>query len=300
LSLAIKIDRRRRLGADGALLCLAFLWGATFIPVKAAVSAFPVLAFFGLRFFCGLLALLPFGLYRLRRVGMRPVQVAQAVLTGWVFLAGYAFQTYGLRATASGRTAFITGLSTIMVPLFLAVFLRERLGIRPVCGAVLATVGMGLLGFDGAASGVWQGDLLVCGGAVAFAWHVIATGKWGAATDPILFTLVQIAGVVPTALGLSLLVEGAVPAIPPATMGAALFTGVVVTGLGLLVQVWAQRLTSPTHTAVIFATEPVFGALFGWLLAGEVLTALALCGCLLILAGMLIAESSPERHAGVG
>ena len=46
----------------------------------------------------------------------------------------------------------------------------------------------------------------------------------------------------------------------------------------------------PTHTALIFAAEPVFAGLFSFLLIGEVLGPQQLIGCGLILAGMVVAE----------
>ena len=67
-------------------------------------------------------------------------------------------------------------------------------------------------------------------------------------------------------------------------------TALLATAGAFLAQTAAQRFTPPTHTALIFATEPVFAALFGWLLLGERLGAWGLAGCGLILAGMLVAE----------
>ena len=75
--------------------------------------------------------------------------------------------------------------------------------------------------------------------------------------------------------------------------GAVLFTGVVVSALGSVVQTWAQAFTSSTHTALIFASEPVFAALFGLVLVGERLALDQVIGCGLILGGMLLSELEP-------
>jgi drug/metabolite transporter (DMT)-like permease len=82
--------------------------------------------------------------------------------------------------------------------------------------------------------------------------------------------------------------------------GAALFTGIFATALAFLAQASAQAHTSPTHVAVIFATEPVFAGLAGVLLAGERLTRSAWLGCGLILAGMLVAELWPAGREPKG
>ena len=61
--------------------------------------------------------------------------------------------------------------------------------------------------------------------------------------------------------------------------------GLFASSLAFGVQTVAQRFTSSTHMALIFAAEPVFAALFSFLLIGEVLGPQQLLGCGLILAG---------------
>ena len=48
--------------------------------------------------------------------------------------------------------------------------------------------------------------------------------------------------------------------------------------------------SSATRTALAFAMEPVFAALFGYTLAGDRLGALGWGGCAVIMAGILLAE----------
>ncbi len=52
----------------------------------------------------------------------------------------------------------------------------------------------------------------------------------------------------------------------------------------------AQRYTTSTHTALIYINEPVFAAIFGYFVAGEILGVRALLGGLLMLSGILFAE----------
>jgi len=92
----------------------------------------------------------------------------------------------------------------------------------------------------------------------------------------------------------ALLVEAPAWPIGNAVWFAAAFTGVLATCVALGVQTVAQVFTTPTHTALIFATEPVFAALFGVLLAGEWLSDRAWLGCGLIVAGMVVAELWPR------
>ena len=57
-----------------------------------------------------------------------------------------------------------------------------------------------------------------------------------------------------------------------------------------LVQAWAQRRTSATRTALVFALEPVFAGIFGFALAGDRLGAVGWAGCAVILCGIAISE----------
>jgi drug/metabolite transporter (DMT)-like permease len=67
-------------------------------------------------------------------------------------------------------------------------------------------------------------------------------------------------------------------------------TGVFASALAFLIQSWAQQRTSATRTALVFAMEPVFAALFGYTLAGDRLGVLGWTGCAVIMGGILLAE----------
>lgn len=71
---------------------------------------------------------------------------------------------------------------------------------------------------------------------------------------------------------------------------AVVITGVFATALAFSAQAWAQRYTSPTHTAILFSLEPLFAALTSYLVRGEQLTGRALWGAALILVGILVVE----------
>ena len=52
---------------------------------------------------------------------------------------------------------------------------------------------------------------------------------------------------------------------------ALLITGIAGTTLAFLGMTWAQRYAPPTRVALILASEPVFGAIFAVMVAGEYL-----------------------------
>lgn len=316
---------RQQLTADASLLLVTAIWGATFVMVQDAVMGFPVFAFLALRFALAALALLPFflrsrearsndfsrsGRRRATEVATtndharsndfsrsgrrRATEVATTnwlpgVLVGLALFAGYAFQTFGLRETTPAKAGFITGLSVALVPLGQAVFLRRPPRRNSIVGVALATLGLALLTLQ-ADLGVSRGDLLVFGCAVAFAVHILLMGRYAPDWPPLRLAFVQITTVAVLSGAAALLVERPVPWPAGNVWFAAAFTGLLATAFAFFVQSRAQQATSPTHTALIFAAEPVFAGLFSFLLIGEVLGPRQIVGSALIVAGMVTAE----------
>jgi len=297
----------RRFLADLALLVVTAIWGLTFVMVRDAVHAYPVFAFLATRFALALVGLVPVLLWRrhhLRSVGRGPTgrgvrlrrQLAAGALIGVALFAGYAFQTMGLLFTTPAKAGFITGLSVVIVPLLGVIFWRERLHPAVIGGVAVALVGLGLLSLSGVRSpmAVNPGDLLVLACAVSFAGQIVLVGRFAPRMNALVLTTAQIATVALLSAGISLVWEHP-PVWPPRgqPLFAALFTGLLATALAFGVQTAAQRFTTATHAALIFAAEPVFAALGSYLLIGEVLSLSQWLGCGLILAGMLLAELGP-------
>ncbi len=300
----------RQLIADLALLLVALIWGATFVMVKEAVSAFPVFSFMALRFALAAAALGAVVLfrrrcmaawgYRSRPTPPRPYPRTQNLrvpfLIGLALFAGYGFQTAGLTLTTPAKAGFITGLSVVIVPLVAALLLRQSPSRNAWLGVGLATVGLALLSLT-ADLRIAPGDLLVLGCALSFAAHILLTGHFAPRHDPLLLTLGQVLTVALLSGAAALLFDLPARGLP-ALIGlldgrvlfAAAFTGLLATAAAFGIQTVAQRFTTATHTALIFAAEPVFAGLFSFLLIGEVLGPRQVIGCGLILAGMVVAE----------
>ena len=276
---------RKSLVADTSMLSIAIIWGFTFPMVKDAVTGFPVFSFLAIRFAIASLALL---VLTWRLVRFVPVKWALfALAAGLVNFAGFALQTYGLQTVSPGRTAFITGLYGAMVPLMLAFIGRGRIT-RPVWVAIsLSVLGLACLFWQDLALSISTGDFLVILCAAAFAAQIVMVGFFPKQLDPRPLATLQAIACFVAAAGFAVLVDRPLPAVPLNTLGAAAFTGILATALALLVQTWAQRHTPTSHAALIFCTEPVWGALAGLALFGEVFTPLAVLGCVLMLLGMM-------------
>lgn len=278
------LAKRGRLAADFALLLVTAIWGSTFVLVKDAVAQYPVLPFLALRFAVAAVALAP-AAWRARK-HLHRSDLPAGVAAGALLFAGYAFQTFGLHETTAAKAGFITGLSVVLVPLFVAALWRRLPSRMAIAGTLLAMGGLALLSLNAGFS-VQRGDLLVLACAFSFAGHIVALGALSPGRDARILTLVQVVTVAALS-GAASLLGGGLPAVPGAVWGAALFTGLAATALAFLVQTAAQQFTTAGHTALIFSAEPVFAALFGVLVAGERLAARGWLGSAAILAGVIL------------
>lgn len=280
-------DRR----ADGALVAAAFFFGSTFLVVKAAVERADPLPFLAVRFAIGSLALWPIA----RRRRATPHEWRDGAIAGVALLAGYVFQTVGLQYTSSATSAFITYLLVVFVPLLSALVLRRWPNPLSVAGVPIAVAGLWLL-TSARTEGFGRGEALTLGCAVAFAIHIVVLGKVAARHDAIRLTLVQLLVV---AAGCA--VPGAFAGsfrLPAVALAGALATGIGATAAAFALQVWAQRLVTPTRAAILLLLEPVFAGILGTL-AGDRLGAEGWAGAALIMIAIVVGEVLPQlrvRH----
>ena len=64
---------------------------------------------------------------------------------GFCLFLGYAFQNFGLMETTPSKSAFITSVSVILVPLILVLFKIKKVNIRIWVAVILAIIGLYIL-----------------------------------------------------------------------------------------------------------------------------------------------------------
>jgi drug/metabolite transporter (DMT)-like permease len=285
----------RALKAHVLLVLVTFVWGATFVVIKNAVEqdATPLL----FNFIRMTLAAVTLGIVFHREIARisRPALIAGAV-TGTCLWLGYEFQTTGIRLTTASKSAFITGISVVLVPLFLILFWGRKISLWTAMGVLVAVTGLFLLTVPAgqSAAGNWasvnRGDLLTLACAVSFGFQIIFLGR---ATERYPFAQIGFLQIATAAVLMGL----AAPILerPHIVWSSRVIWAIVITALlgtaaAFTIQAWAQQFTSPTHTALIFSLEPVFAWITSYFALGERLGFRAGIGAILILAGVLISE----------
>jgi drug/metabolite transporter (DMT)-like permease len=219
------------------------------------------------------------------------------VLVGSFLFLGYLFQTLGLRLTSAPKSAFITGLTSVMVPLLGSFVYRIRPRISEWFGILTATAGLGLMTLPGVGpagtAAINRGDVLTFFCAIAFAAHIVTLGHFSRRMGFELLSVTQVGTAALLSLGLCGWTETPHMEWRAAVLSGILVTGLFATALAFTVQAWAQKYTTHTRTALIYMLEPVVAWATSYLLAGEGLSRRAAAGAALILGGVLLVELKP-------
>lgn len=285
--------------ADLALFSVAIIWGSAFIAQRVAAPNSSVFIFNGLRFLLAATILFPIVLIQACRRN-RPFCWYRAgwsgiVVAGLLLTSAAAFQQAGLRYTTAGNAGFITGLYVVIIPIIQAALMKQRIHPAIWAAATLSAIGLFLLSTGGQFS-LQVGDALELGGAFFWAMHVIWIGRQVNQTVGLQLAVGQYLVCGLASLGLGLVVEPGQTLVVPGYGWAILYTGIISVGVGYTLQIYGQKAAPPADAAILLSLEAVFAAIFGWIFLSETLSAVQLTGCIVMLAGMLLAQASSLRR----
>jgi drug/metabolite transporter (DMT)-like permease len=265
----------------------------TFVFIKEGTSILNLYNFLSYRFFIAALVLGLIFIYKFKKFNLSTLKYG--FFLSIPLSIGYITQTVGLQYTTASKAAFITGLSVVFVPLFLAVINKNLPKFNQVIAVILATIGLGLLTISGSMK-LNIGDIWVFLCAIAFAVYIIMVGRFTKKHDSILLTFTQLA-LVGIITGLISLFSGGF-AMPKGYIiwQAIIFCSVFATAFMYAVQNHFQKFISEVKTAIIFSFEPLFAAVTAYFYLSEQLTLKVILGGLLIFAGMIFSEVKLKKR----
>lgn len=286
-----QIQASRR--ADVQMLLATVIWGSSYLFMKSGLASMQELNLIALRFGIAFVAAGILFHRRLRSVD-RGTLLAGGVL-GTALFAAFVFITYGVQRTTASQAGFLISLAVIFVPILTTVLRRRLPDKRLSVSIVVAVAGLGLLTLQHEMS-LHLGDLLCIIAALVYAIYILLAGKYTPRHDPLTLGIVQLG--VAALLGTVATFLFETPQLPDTaeSWASILGLGVLCSGLGYILQTFAQRHASPTRTSLIFSLEPLFAAAFAFIFQGESLTLQGYCGAALMLAGVLITEIKLPLH----
>ena len=303
-----------------ALLVLgSFIWGTTFVAQSMGSNHLDAFSFNCIRNFIGVFALIPVLLWQIYNSSknMNSVQPLylkdfavttdsisfceklKNIFTKDLFLGGFIcgtalclasnFQQLGIEYSTVGKSAFITTLYIVLVPL-LGLFFKKKLSSQVWCGVILAMIGLYLLCMKDEAFVLTTGDiyLLLC--AFFFTIQITAVDHYAPKVNCIALSMMQFL-VTAILSGIGMLFSG-LPTLENIT-GAIiplLYAGVLSSGIAYTFQIIGQKHLAPTVASLIMSLESVFATLAGWFVLHEVLSTKELLGCGLVFAAVMLTQ----------
>ncbi len=269
------------------LILVTMIWGGTFLIVKDTVKISGPFTFLALCYTIGMLLLAI--IFRKRLLRITRAEVFAGLLIGLFLFAGYALQTTGLQYTTVSKAGFLTGLYVPLVPVFSFLLLRQKPTLGAIIGVVSSLLGLILLSVNSTFNLVLGlGEMLLLGCSVAFALQIVCISRFAPRVDAINLAIVQLALTAVLSF-VAMPVMGETYRIQPLVVwGAVLFMGMADIAFCLLIMNWVQQFISSNRATLVYALEPMWAALFGYLLAGETLSLFAWIGCVFILLGMVV------------
>ena len=280
--------------AEIYLLIIVIIWGSTFALIKGVIDTIPPYTYLAYRFLLAALILVVIFWKRLKKFNIMILK--KGSLIGIFLFLGYTLQTVGLKYTTATKAGFITGFSVVLVPIISFLLLKEKVSRDSVIGVALATLGLWFLNYNSSFS-FNLGDFLVLLCAFSFAMHIISVGLFSKKLDYVLLAITQITVVFVLSLFMALIFERSAIHLSYSSdiWWSILITGIFATALAFYMQNRFQRHSTATKTAIIFSGEPIFAAVFAYLLLGEKVSLIAWAGGLLIIFGMIVSQKESRR-----
>lgn len=287
------------------LLITATVWGVAFVAQSVGMDHLNALAFNCIRNAIGVVVLLPaLAITRARnkKAGSTPTDTSchhKRLFTKDLLIGGLVcgvtlciasnFQQMGIEHSTVGKSAFITTLYIVLVPV-LGLFFKKKVSFQVWISVVLAMVGLFLLCMKNEVFVLETGDIYLILCAFFFTLQIMAVDYYVQKTDGVALSIMQFF-VTAVISGIGMLLTE-VPSWSDITASAIplLYAGAISCGVGYTLQIIAQKHVPATIASLIMSLESVIAALAGWVILHEILSAKELIGCGLVFAAVILTQ----------
>jgi len=287
---------------ESALFSITIFWGVTFAIIKLALNDISPMLFTTIRFLFAATLLLPFLWKPLLKSNVNVIKAG--LFLGFLYFVGFSTQTIGLFYTSATKSGFITGTFIIFIPVSQLILERRAPSRGNLIGILLVLVGLILLSSKGLTlldiiselgSNFNIGDFLTLICAVFYALYVvyidIITKKYDYKALIILQVIFTgLAGFVFTFLFNVTGIETIRYDLNQTVIFVILYTAIFSSILATVIQTKYQKVVTPTKAGIIFSLEPIFAALFAFLIIHESISSFGVIGCIFIFTGVLVSE----------
>lgn len=282
-------------------LITSIIWGTAFVFQSMSTDYIGPLTFTASRAVIAAVALIPVMLgARFLRNGEQGISKKRnpkqlllgGFLCGTVLAVAASLQQLGIADTSAGKTAFITALYIVIVPV-VGLFFGRKASPTVWAGVLCAVAGLYCLCMKESFS-ISKSDFILLLCAFGFAGHILVVDHFVTVCDGIELSFVQFIFEAICCGIPALLLEAPTWEALRLCMGSLLYVGVFSSAVGFTLQILAQKDADPTVVSILLSLESLFGAISGALILKEAMSAKEILGCALMLAATVLAQL-PER-----
>ena len=306
---------KRKIFGNIILFGAAIIWGFAFVAQVVGVgSGLGPVTFNGVRFFLGVIALIPviliFDRKRLEKKEKSRLLLGSLVCGVFLFAAAN-LQQYALTINENpGFAGFITALYTVWTPV--AYFLVFK---KKTAANVWVAVGLSIFGFyllcmtDGGGISFGLDVILLLLSTVFWAAQILSVDHFinGVSALKLSFGQYLVCSLLSLAYALIFECDTWTLSAFDGAKWSILYCGILSVGVAYTLQVVGQKMTDPTLAVIIMSTESVFSAVGGvlWNLIVPVslhvsqnISPLGYVGCGIIFAGVIVSQMDFSRIFG--
>ncbi|MDK2411388.1 DMT family transporter [Aphanizomenon sp. PH219] len=267
------------------LLLVTLIWGTSYPVLKAALGSLSPSVIFATRF---AVAALPFTPY-LRFVNLPLLR--DGILLGLIIFSTLTLQTVALETTSANHAAFIASFNVILVPL-LGQLLGRQVLLKTFLAAAMAIFGVGVMCWE--SEQIVVGDFLMLGNAFLYSIYILKLESITLRHPILPLTAIQL-----WVIAIVSLIWGAPDLVRQyesigANWAVILYLGLFDTAATILLQVLAQKWVNAYETALMYTLEPIFAAVFSFLLLGEKLGVRGIIGATFVLMAMIFGQTKSQ------
>lgn len=276
---------KKEIKAQLVLVFVTLIWGVGFPLTSLTLKQMGPYTLVSIKSFLAAGAL--FIIFRRNIKDINKELIKSAFLIALTLVVGNLLQTVAMVYTTPSKCSFITGLSVVFVPIMMTIVYKKPPTRKKVISILVALLGLFLLTYNGD-KGVNRGDILTLLCAFVYSIQVILVDKFGRKLDGLMLAAVEVLFVGIMCLPFAIGMEGYHIALNSGfVIISILITGLLGTGVGMAAQNKMQPYVTPSHAALIYLCEPVFGAFFSMFI-GDILSPRAILGAIMILVAMFL------------
>lgn len=287
---------RRTLAGDLMMLAATMIFGAMTIFSKQILAELEVFNMVALRFLIAFAAC--FAVFHRRYRSVDRELTLHAWILGTFLFVSYLCMVIGCKYTTASNAGFMMSLVAFFTPLILWVQEKRPPSMRQMTSVVITLIGVGLMCLSGNLT-LNKGDIVCIFSAFFYAFQMLYTERYADRHDPVVLGTYQLIFVSAYGFLFSLIFEDGLRLPQSAAgWGQLMYLALACGALGFILQTTAEKFSSAGHTTVVYASQPVFVALFSYLLLGEPISLRQVIGILIVFIGVLITVKTEKEDSG--